>query len=59
MGESGDPVLVTIELRFRTSGDPQQLADRIRESVRLIVDGEALEDFRVRSLPLPTKPRRP
>lgn len=50
-----DPVLVTIELRFKTADDPQQLGDRIRESVALIVGGEALEDFRVRTLPLPRK----
>jgi len=53
-----EPVLVTVELRFRTSEDPRQLGDRIRESVRMIVGREALEDFRVRSLPLaPKKPR--
>ncbi len=53
-----EPVLVTVELRFRTSDDPRQLGERIREAVGMIVGREALEDFRVRSLPLaPKKPR--
>jgi hypothetical protein len=54
---SRPPILVSVELRFRTAEDPEQLAERIRESVRLIVGSEALEDFRVRSLPL--SPPRP
>ena len=53
-----EPVLVTIEIRFRAEEDPQQLADRVRESVALIVGRENLEDFRVASLPL-TPPKRP
>ncbi len=54
----GEPVLVTIELRFRTSEEAKQLGERIRESVRMIVGRDALEDFRVRVLPLaPKKPR--
>ena len=53
-----DPVLVTVELRFTTDEDPQQLAERVRESVGLIVGRDRLEDFRVRVLPLtPKKPR--
>jgi hypothetical protein len=54
-----EPVLVTIELRFRTEDDPRQLGDRVRESVAMIVGREALEDYRVRVLPLtpPKKPR--
>ena len=54
-----EPVLVTIELRFRTDEDPQMLGDRVRESVALIVGREHLEDFRLRVLPLapPKKPR--
>ena len=54
-----EPVLVTIELRFRAEDDPQQLGDRIRESVAMIVGREHLEDFRLRILPLapPKKPR--
>lgn len=53
-----EPVLVTIELRFRTEDDPQQLGERVRESVALIVGRQALEDYRVRVLPL-TPPKRP
>ena len=54
-----EPVLVTIELRFTSEEDPQQLADRVRESVSMIVGRDQLEDFRVRVLPLspPKKPR--
>lgn len=54
-----EPVLVTIELRFRTEDDPQQLGDRVRESVAMIVGRQALEDYRLRVLPLtpPKKPR--
>jgi hypothetical protein len=51
-GMSRPPVLVSVELRFKSAEDPEQLAERIRESVRLIVGNDALEDFRVRSLPL-------
>jgi hypothetical protein len=54
-----EPVLVTVEIRFRTDEDTQQLADRVRESVAMIVGRDNLEDFRVRELPLspPKKPR--
>jgi hypothetical protein len=54
-----EPVLVTIEMRFRAEGDVEQLADRVRESVAMIVGRDRLEDFRVRELPLtpPKKPR--
>jgi hypothetical protein len=52
-----EPTLVTIELRFRTDEDIQALADRVREAVRMIVGTEALEDFRVRDMPL-TPPKR-
>jgi hypothetical protein len=53
------PVLVSVELRFRTEDDPQQIADRVRESVAMVVGRDRLEDFRVRVLPLspPTGPR--
>ena len=53
-----EPVLVTIELRFRAEEDPQALGDRVRESVAMIVGREHLEDFRLRVLPLapPKKP---
>ena len=48
-------MLVRIELTFKTDGDPRQLGDRIEESVRLIVGREALEEFRVRTMPLGRK----
>jgi hypothetical protein len=50
-----DPILVTIELRFIASEDPAQIADRVRESVRLIVGGDALEEFRWRAMPLSSR----
>lgn len=54
-----DPVLVTIEARIRTTEDPEQLGDRIRESIALIAGRQALEEFRVRVLPLvERKPKR-
>ena len=48
----GEKVLVTIELRFTTDDDPEALGERIREATSLIVGRQALEDFRVRVLPL-------
>ena len=48
----GEKVLVTIELRFATEDDPEQLGERLRESASLIVGRDALEDFRVRVMPL-------
>jgi hypothetical protein len=52
-------VLVTIELRFTTEDEPEQLGERVRESATLIVGKDALEDFRLRVLPLapPKQPR--
>ena len=47
-----EPVLVTVELRFRSTGDPAPLGDRIREAVAMIVGRQALEEFRIRVLPL-------
>jgi hypothetical protein len=49
-----DPILVRIELSFRTTSDQDVDAygDRIREAVRMIVGREALDEFRVRTLPL-------
>jgi hypothetical protein len=44
--------LVTVELRFVSSEDADQLADRLRESVGAIVGKDALEEFRVRTMPL-------
>ncbi|MCI0635448.1 MAG: hypothetical protein L0206_16260 [Actinobacteria bacterium] len=57
----GERVLVTIELRFATEDDPEQLGERVRESASLIVGRDALEEFRVRVMPLtpPKKPRNP
>jgi hypothetical protein len=52
---AGDPVLARVELTFRTEGDPQALADRVREAVALIVGREELEEFRIRVLPLTQK----
>jgi hypothetical protein len=52
-----DPVLVTVELRFTTDEDPQQLAERVRESVGLIVGRDRLEDFRVCLLYTTPSPR--
>jgi hypothetical protein len=50
-----DPVLITVEMRIRTTEDPKQLGDRLRESASTIVGREALEEFRVRVLPLVEK----
>jgi hypothetical protein len=57
----GEKVLVTIELRFATEDDPEQLGERVRESASLIVGRDALEDFRLRVLPLtpPKTSRKP
>ena len=53
-----EKVLITVELRFTTEEDPKQLGDRIREAVSLVVGRDALEDFRLRVLPL-TPPKTP
>jgi hypothetical protein len=54
-----EKVLVTIEMRFTTEEEPEQLGERVREAASLIVGRDALEDFRLRILPLapPKKPR--
>ena len=44
--------LVTVELRFVTEDDPEQLADRMREAVATIVGQRRLEEFRVKPMPL-------
>ncbi|HWL89897.1 MAG TPA: hypothetical protein VNP90_00910 [Actinomycetota bacterium] len=44
--------LVTVEIRFVTDEDPRQLADRMRESVAIIVGKDSLEEFRVKTIPL-------
>lgn len=51
------PLLVTVEARFVTAEDPEALCDRVREAVSMIVGREALEEFRVRSMPL-TSPKK-
>jgi len=51
--------LVRVELAFVSEEDPEQTGERIRESVSLIVGREALEEFRVRALPLDTKKKGP
>jgi hypothetical protein len=54
---AGDPVLVRVELAFRSTEDQsaEAIGDRIRESVGLIVGRRELEEFRVRVLPLAQK----
>lgn len=47
-----EPILVTVEARFRGAGDPSGIGERIREAIALIVGRERLEEFRVRVLPL-------
>ena len=54
---AGDPVLARVELTFRTDEDPQALADRVREATAQIVGPQALEEFRLRVLPLAHKPK--
>lgn len=44
--------LVTVELRFVTAEDAERLADRVRESVAVIVGRDSLEEFRVKTMPL-------
>ena len=47
--------LVRVELAFVTEEDPEQLGDRIREATVSIVGRQALDEFRVRTLPLDVK----
>ena len=49
--------LVQVDIRFVATDDEQQVGDRIREAVSMIVGRDALEEFRVRSTPLDEKPR--
>jgi hypothetical protein len=44
--------LVTVEIRFVTGEDPGPIADRMRESIAIIVGREALEEFRMKAIPL-------
>ena len=47
--------LIRIELAFVSEEDEEQVGERIRESVAMIVGREALEEFRIRTLPLDAK----
>jgi hypothetical protein len=47
--------LVRVELTFVSEDDADAVGERIRESVRMIVGREALEEFRVRTMPLDPK----
>ena len=49
--------LIRVELSFVTEEDAEALGDRIRESVANIVGRQAIEEFRVRAMPLDAKPR--
>lgn len=49
---TGRRTLVTVELRFVTGEDPGQLTDRMREAVATITGKDALEEFRVKTVPL-------
>jgi hypothetical protein len=55
-----EPQLVSIEFRFVSSEDAEALAERVRESARMIVAPSAVEDFKVRTMPInpPKKPLR-
>lgn len=44
--------LVRIELSFVTEDEPDALGERVREAAAMIVGRAALEEFRVRTLPL-------
>jgi len=43
------PVLLTIDIRFKTSDDPEQTAERVREAVRMIAGRDGLDHFRWRT----------
>jgi hypothetical protein len=54
---AGQPVLVRVELTFRSTDDQSEeaIGDRIHEAVAMIVGRAELEEFRVRTLPLNEK----
>jgi hypothetical protein len=56
MSQSGRN-LIRVELSFVSDEDVEGLGDRIRESVAMIVGRDALEEFRVRTMPLDPKDR--
>ena len=47
--------LVRVELSFVTTEPPEPIGDRIEEAVAQIVGRDALEEFRVRTMPLDVK----
>ena len=47
--------LIRVELVFVTEEEGEQVGERIRESVAMIVGREALEEFRDRTLTLDNK----
>ena len=49
--------LIRVELSFVTEDNAEALGDRIKESVANIVGRQAIEEFRVRSMPLDPKQR--
>jgi hypothetical protein len=51
--------LVTVEVRFVSTDDVEQVGDRIRESVAQIVGRDALEEFRIRTMLLEPKTKGP
>lgn len=48
-------MLIRVEIAFVSQDDPESLGDRIKESVGMIVGRQAIEEFRVRSMPLDPK----
>lgn len=50
--------LITVEARFVSTDDPEQIGDRIHEAMASIVGRQALEEFRVRAMPLDPKRKR-
>ena len=49
--------LIRIECSFVSEEDAEALGDRISEAVAMIVGRDAVEEFRVRTMPLDVKPR--
>jgi hypothetical protein len=49
--------LVRIELAFVSEEDAEQIGERIREAAAMIVGRDALEEFRVRTMPLDASKR--
>jgi hypothetical protein len=51
--------LVTVEVRFVSTEEAEQVGDRIREAIAQIVGREALEEFRIRTMVLEPKKKGP